>query len=111
MTTTTNTFDVSPGFTLTVRTWFVDVDGYEIRASVFASNADTGVYLSRASSTSENGAIELALHAAGWEHYHRRVTVASEKTVAKVNAALAARLAGGRIIEARRVGFYGVAVD
>ena len=107
MTTTTRALVITSDITLTVRTWFVDADGYEIRARVEAN----GIQIARASSTSVNGAIELVLHAAGWENYHWRAKVASEKTVAKVTAALSTRLAGGRILEARRVGFYGVAVD
>lgn len=107
--TNTNTLTLSIDNTtaLEVRVMHLGLDHY--RAFV-RSIGESSFHISRASATSENAAIEIALEASGWTHYHWRAPrVASPSNAARVRAAIEARRTGP-ILEGSRHGFYGVTI-
>jgi hypothetical protein len=98
------TLTIDANTSLEVRVMHLGLDHY--RAFVRGG----GFHLSRASATSENAAIEIALEAAGWTHYHWRAPrVASPANAERVLAAIEARRTGP-ILEGSRRGFYGVTI-
>lgn len=101
------TLTIDANTSLEVRVMYIGRDHY--RAFV-RSIGENSFHISRASATSENAAIEIALEAAGWTHYHWRAPrVASPSNAARVLATIEARRTGP-ILEGARHGFYGVTI-